>query len=117
MFDRTFFGFVSILVMTIALLSIAFSVKFLHQISVFIVILAAGLESFLALGLIRWSFSRSDKLFYSIYFGGSLFRLLSVGAAAWILHALRQPVATPLLSLVMAYFVLSLGQIPFYRRA
>jgi len=73
----------------------------------------AGGESLLAFYGLSWSLSRSNRAFFSVFAGGSLFRLATIGIAAWWLTAAHIPPAVPLLSLVAAYFFLSLVQIPF----
>jgi hypothetical protein len=77
------------------------------------VLIWAGIESLLAFRGLNWGLERSDRAFLSVFFGGTLLRLFSLGLIASFLVALQIPPAIPLISLVSAYFVLSMAQIPF----
>ena len=79
----------------------------------FWVLIWAGAEGLLAFSGLRWSLGRSNTAFFSMFAGGSLLRLVSIGVAAWILTVAHVAPTVPLLSLVLAYFLLSLVQIPF----
>lgn len=76
----------------------------------------AGLESLAAFFALTWGIERSNKAFYASYIGGALLRLASLGIAAACFWTLKIPPAIPLLSLVGAYFLLSMVQLPFYQR-
>jgi hypothetical protein len=77
------------------------------------VLVWAGCESLLAFYSLSWSMPRSNRAFFSLFVGGALFRLISLGVAAWILIAAKISPAIPLLSLAAAYFILSIVQLPF----
>ena len=78
------------------------------------VLVWAGLESLAAFCLLSGAMHRSNRAFYSIFAGGSLTRLLSLGVIAWRLDSHGASPVIPLLALVMAYFLFSLIQIPFF---
>lgn len=74
----------------------------------------ACLESLGAFYSVTWALRRPDKVFYPVFFGGVFLRLLSIGIVAHLLNACRAPLAAPLLTLALGYFLLSLVQLPFY---
>ncbi len=69
-----------------------------------------GVSGFLALSL---AMRRSNRLFFSIFGGGILIRLILLALAAWVLHRWSSFVTLPLLSLVLVSFLASLIQLPF----
>jgi hypothetical protein len=73
----------------------------------------AGFESLINYYGISWGLKRSNRTFFSIFFGGTLLRLLSLGVLVAILMSLNIPPAIPLISLVVAYFLFSIIQLPF----
>jgi hypothetical protein len=73
----------------------------------------AGLESLVNFYGINWGLKRSNRAFFSIFFGGTLLRLLSLGILTSILIGLHIPPTIPLISLVAAYFLFSIVQLPF----
>jgi hypothetical protein len=73
----------------------------------------AAFESTLNFYGLNWGLGRSNRAFFSVFAGGSLVRLISLGVLTYILVALRISPAVPLLSLVAAYFILSIVQLPF----
>ncbi|OGR89533.1 MAG: hypothetical protein A2992_03785 [Elusimicrobia bacterium RIFCSPLOWO2_01_FULL_59_12] len=75
----------------------------------------AGSESLLAFFSLSWSLGRSNRVFLSMFAGGALVRLISIGVATYVLTALKMSPTVPLLSLVFAYFLLSLLQMPFLK--
>ena len=75
----------------------------------------AAIESLAAFYGLSWSLQRSNKAFFSMFAGGSMLRLVSIGVVAWLMTTLQIPPALPLLSLVFAYFLLSLVQFPFLK--
>lgn len=79
------------------------------------VLVWAGSESLLAFFGLSWSLSRSNRVFFSMFAGGTLLRLVSIGVAAYVLSVLKAPPTIPLLSLVLAYFLLSIVQMPFLK--
>lgn len=77
------------------------------------VLVWAGFESVAAFLGVTWGLERSNKIFLSLFFGGMLLRLVSIGVAAAVLVQLQISPAVPLLTLVGGYFLLSLVQLPF----
>ena len=73
----------------------------------------AGGESLISFYGLNWGIGRSNRAFFTLFVGGSLIRLVSLGVVAYIVTVLGVPPAAPLLSLVLAYFILSLVQLPF----
>ena len=73
----------------------------------------AGAESLLSFYGLSWSLERSNKEFFSIFGGGFLVRLISLGVLAYVVASMRVSPALPLLTLAAAYFLLSLVQLPF----
>ncbi len=77
------------------------------------VLVWAGVESLLAFYGVSWGLERSNQIFLSIFFGGMLLRLVSIGVVAALLTLWSIPPVIPLVSLVAGYFILSMVQIPF----
>ncbi|MFA5975040.1 MAG: hypothetical protein WC859_02625 [Elusimicrobiota bacterium] len=76
-----------------------------------------GVQSMAAFSGFVWSMTRSSKIFYSIFVGDALLRLVVLAVAVGVLYQTRTPFTFPLLSLAMGYLVLSLIQIPFLHRS
>jgi hypothetical protein len=105
----------SALALTSLLLLLA--VRWLHLespgITMGVLLWAAG-ESLISFYGLSWGLNKSSTTFFTIFAGGALVRLISLGIVALIVSVLHVPPATPLLSLVAAYFVLSIVQLPFF---
>jgi hypothetical protein len=76
-----------------------------------------GVQSMAAFGGFAWSMSRSSKVFYSIFVGDALLRLVVLAVTVVVLYRTKTSFTFPLLSLAMGYLVLSLVQIPFLHRS
>jgi hypothetical protein len=75
------------------------------------------MEGALALGCLKWALSKSNRTFFSVFFGDALLRLAGLGFVAWWLWSSREPFVGPLLTLAFGYLAVSLAQIPFFYRA
>ena len=78
------------------------------------VIVWAGAESLAAFYGLNWAMTRSNRVFFSLFGGGVLLRLVSIGVVAYLTHLFNVSPTIPLLSLVFAYFLLSIVQLPFF---
>lgn len=107
-------GFSALLLMTTALLLLTYFVHHADHLWIQGMILLAGLECLVGFLMISWAIRGSDRLFYSVYVGGVLARLILLGAAAYVLERFAVPLAAPLLTLVLTYFLASLLQVPFF---
>src|SRR5262245_16479443 len=70
-------------------------------------VLWTGIQSIAAFAALGWALSRSNHLFYSIFVGDALMRLLGLGLATYWLWSRALPYTGPLLSLGFAYLLLS----------
>jgi hypothetical protein len=77
------------------------------------IVVWAAMESLASFYSLSWAFRKSDKIFFSFFVGGSVFRLASLGVIAALLYVYHVPLMIPLLSLVFLYFVFSLLQVPY----
>ena len=71
------------------------------------------MEGLLSFYGISWGLERSNRTFYSIFGGGFLLRLISLGVLAYVVVSMRLSPTLPFLTLAAAYFILSLVQLPF----
>jgi hypothetical protein len=77
------------------------------------IVVWAAMESLANFCGLSWAFGQSDTVFYSMFAGGILFRLASIGVITALLCTCHVPIMVPLLTLVFLYFSLSLVQLPF----
>jgi hypothetical protein len=77
----------------------------------------AGFQCLVGFWAITWAVQRSDKMFFSIFAGDALMRLVTILLTAWLLHQKQSPLTIPLLSLSGVYLLMSLIQIPFLNKA
>jgi hypothetical protein len=106
-------GLSALTLTTLLLIGCSWLLPFDHSKVLFWVLFWAGLESVLAYSGLNWSLSKSNKVFFSFFAGGSLLRLLSIGVTSWALTVSHVSPTVPLLALVLSYFLLSLIQLPF----
>lgn len=85
-----------------------------HWIEAMIVL--AGLESMGSFWTLSTAMRGSSRLFYRVFGGGFLVRLLLLGVVAAVLHRWAPSLAAPLVAFVLAYFAGLLVQIPFFLR-
>ena len=107
-------GLSALTVSSLALIVVSFLIRSLSSAAVLWVLVWAGVESLLGFYSLSWGLKKSNKLFFSVFAGGSLLRLVSIGFVAGLMCWLRVSPTLPLLSLVFAYFFLSLVQLPFF---
>jgi hypothetical protein len=79
-------------------------------------LILTGLQTMAAFLGLGWALERRDHSFYSIFVGDALLRLVGLGLATYWLWSRSLPYTGPLLSLGLAYFMLSLVQVPFFSR-
>lgn len=77
----------------------------------------AAFESVAGFVALSVAMRRSNKVFFSVFGGGLLMRLILLGLAAYVLQRWSSSVTLPLLALVLVYFISSLIQLPFLARA
>src|SRR5262245_39714316 len=104
-------GLSTLFAVSLLLLAAAYALQLPR--AAFWILIWVGAESLMAFYGLAWSLNRSNRTFLSIFFGGTLLRLVSIGIAAALLVTWQIPPAIPLLSLVTGYFVLSMVQLPF----
>lgn len=77
----------------------------------------AGMASLLALASLWWAFNKSNTVFFSMFVGGILFRLVAFALfGVWVYHGAAPLLARSMVTLVLAYLVLSLMELPFFSR-
>ena len=72
------------------------------------------IEGVVATWALRWSSTKSDKAFFSIFVGDAFLKMTGLALAVWWLWAHQLPYTQPLLMLGGGYLLLSFAQIPFF---
>ena len=106
-------GFSALVACTLLLLFLARLTHLASSPIVLWVLVWAGMESLMSFYGISWGLERSNRVFFSIFGGGFIVRLVSLGVLAYTSIQLSISPTLPLLSLAAAYFILSIVQLPF----
>jgi hypothetical protein len=78
------------------------------------IIVAILIESSAATFALKWSSSKSNITFFSIFVGDALFKMIGLALATWWLLYRSLPYTRPLLTIGFAILFISLIQIPFF---
>ena len=80
-------------------------------------IVGAGVQSTAAFWALLWALSKSDRVFFSVFVGDALLRLVVLGFAVCWVYWKHVDYTAPLLAFGFSTLILSFVQIPFFYRA
>ncbi len=81
-----------------------------------VIILGVVLEGMAACWALKWALPKSNTVFFSVFVGDAFLKLAALGGiTAWLLSK-NLPYTTPLITLALSYAVVSMIQVPFFKR-